>query len=1549
LTGTKLNAVYVSGKTETVDVDETMVSGFNTQTAGTKAVTVTYSGKSVSYTITVTADTVNAVTLAGSLKKNYFTGDAIDLTGTKLSVVYASGKTASVDVTGAMVTGFTTATAGTRTVTVTYGGKSTTYQITVKTPALVSISMANIPRTEYIVGASLDVTGGSIRAEYEDGTVKTVTLTASMVSGFNSSRTGTYTLTVTYSSKTTSYDITVRDAEVTSVTISAKPKTAYYIGDAIDLTNGRITVVYENGTSKVMAITADMVSGFDTSSAGTKTITVAYGGKTASYTITVTADAVRTVAVTGTFKKIYFIGDDIDLTGAKLNVTYNSGKTASVDVTSAMVSGFNTQTAGTRTVTVTYGGKSTAYSITVKADTVKTIALAGTVRREYYVDDELDLSGTKLDVAYESGKTASIDVTASMVTGFTSATPGNKILYVTYSGKRITYTVTVRVLAVVKVSMANTPKTDYVTGNTLDVTGGTIKVDYENGTSKTIAMTTAMVSGFNSATAGNKTLTVTYNGKQTSYVITVREPDVASITILSKPKTAYFVGDELNITGGRINVKYENNTTKTVNITADMISGFDTSTAGQKDVTVTYGGKTAVYQITVTAVKAVSLTVSKMPAKIRYYTGDELDITGAKITVRYNNSKTEIFDMTDAMVSGFDSSTAGSKRVTVTFEGVSGYINLTVIALAVNSIKLEKAPDKTSYYLDQELDLTGGSMTVTYNSGKTESISMTAEGVTATGYAPQRVGTQTITVRYLNRSVTYSIQMSIDPDNAPVVLDGAGYLKVSDALRMIKTAGYYEIKVYKDITENSLMFPQAATKITVTSVGGAVIKASSVTANTDLVLNAVIAPVQSGGTVSLRAGNNKQLVINKENLELGTVSGSKTSSLFINANVKAQSVSTFGTVKTAGGSALEITRTMSGVDLAEGTIKLSTAAASCMATIVNSGNTEFILTAGAQNVSTGKLLLPKVTFTKINEGCKLRVKVVDGSGSMVILPASQPVIYTTGTLSYTNSIVVENAITGHDSNIKAFIYQREYRAEYAKALTLECSTGKISGDYSTFEALFNAINSNASDTSAYYRIVLNNDVTAEKFTLPARAGIGMEIDGASHVLDLYGVSSLSPRYAFTLRNMQLRSYNARAARDMDISITATTGDLTLDNISSQHLTAVRGSANTTLNIENYDDMGMAPAIQTFKAVNLINSSITSGKAFNASELNIDNSVFTAAQATVTISKSIHGENNARIALVNGFRPITINGTASGSISLIGTNGYMPAENTQILNSLTADVTVFDVTAIVPDNGITYGLARNGRVNKVTLNGLSLCVNDTKFAFWSEAVTFIESGNAVPAADGVYEIKLLGDYNIGSRIYFPRNKAVRIVSDDPATLTFTSFISPTAGIEAENISLVCMNMNGLPIKYSISCSAADAVLRFKNCDMMTCMSITAARSTVILEGTTCFGGLTVSANELVLDKNVVCRFEGMTVNKLTVDDNMHINILDRRSYRVVSGLYGKELSVTVVNAQDQPVSITRGTVIVFTGYTEQYDNNVYVTNYNEYAVKDRSNRLIINVV
>jgi len=63
--------------------------------------------------------------------------------------------------------------------------------------------------------------------------------------------------------------------------------------------------------------------------------------------------------VQGSFKEIYALDENLNLSHAKLLVTYTDGSTANVSITSAMVSGFDTSTTTTgRTLTVTYKGKS---------------------------------------------------------------------------------------------------------------------------------------------------------------------------------------------------------------------------------------------------------------------------------------------------------------------------------------------------------------------------------------------------------------------------------------------------------------------------------------------------------------------------------------------------------------------------------------------------------------------------------------------------------------------------------------------------------------------------------------------------------------------------------------------------------------------------------------------------------------------------------------------------------------------------------------------------------------------------------------------------------------------------------------------------------------------------------------------------------------------------------------------------------------------------------------------------------------------------------------
>ena len=81
--------------------------------------------------------------------------------------------------------------------------------------------------------------------------------------------------------------------------------------------------------------------------------------------------------------------------------------------------------------------------------------------------------------------------------------------------------------------------------------------------------------------------------------------DEKTVSTISVTDTAaeYFVGDAFS--GGTLKVSYSDGTEENVTITSDMLSGFDTQTPGEKQVTVTYEGKSATFTITVKEVVKV--------------------------------------------------------------------------------------------------------------------------------------------------------------------------------------------------------------------------------------------------------------------------------------------------------------------------------------------------------------------------------------------------------------------------------------------------------------------------------------------------------------------------------------------------------------------------------------------------------------------------------------------------------------------------------------------------------------------------------------------------------------------------------------------------------------------------------------------------------------------------------------------------------------------------------------------------------------------------------
>ena len=148
-------------------------------------------------------------------------------------------------------------------------------------------------KTSYFIGQELDVTGGTITVSYEFGDDKTVDITADMISGFDNTKEGNQTLTVTYGGLTDTFDVTFSEAKITDIELYSTPaKTSYSIGDKLDVTGGRLKVFYEDGSSDIIDITADMVTGFDSTKEGTNALTVTYGGKTVTFTVTIEKGAV---------------------------------------------------------------------------------------------------------------------------------------------------------------------------------------------------------------------------------------------------------------------------------------------------------------------------------------------------------------------------------------------------------------------------------------------------------------------------------------------------------------------------------------------------------------------------------------------------------------------------------------------------------------------------------------------------------------------------------------------------------------------------------------------------------------------------------------------------------------------------------------------------------------------------------------------------------------------------------------------------------------------------------------------------------------------------------------------------------------------------------------------------------------------------------------------------------------------------------------------------------------------------------------------------------
>lgn len=280
---------------------------------------------------------------------------------------------------------------------------------------------------------------------------------------------------------------------------------------------------------------------------------------------------------------------------------------------------------------------------------------ASDMKTKYLQGEKLDTTGLNVSATYSDGTTEVLSENDYITTGFDSSMLGTNLVTIHYNGVTANLELEIAALTVTDLSIKYLPaKTEYYKGDYFDPSGFVVEATYNEGF-ETAVLTedqytfqiegkTVDEGGFTFETAG--TIPVTVVSKETPeqtavFHVTVNGAELTALEIRRLPaKTVYFLGDELNLAGMSVYAVYSDDTEIRLLSGDYEVSGFDSETAGEKEITLTHKGKTASFPVEVKVKEVEGIEVTTYP-KTTYEVGEDFDATGLEISKTFSNGETE--------------------------------------------------------------------------------------------------------------------------------------------------------------------------------------------------------------------------------------------------------------------------------------------------------------------------------------------------------------------------------------------------------------------------------------------------------------------------------------------------------------------------------------------------------------------------------------------------------------------------------------------------------------------------------------------------------------------------------------------------------------------------------------------------------------------------------------------------------------------------------------------------------------------------------------------
>ncbi|NOU79582.1 hypothetical protein GC101_11925 [Paenibacillus sp. LMG 31459] len=800
-------AAWSSSDESVADVLKGVITGYK---QGTAVITAKYGTKTT--TVEVTVDQTSKLVVddqsvflkteeAQQLKLTavYPDGTTKDVTGT---AVWSSSDSSIAYVYKGKIYGYT---AGTATITATYGDKSVQVDVDVAVARYLDLSEEQLSLKTSSTHAL------TLTATYADGSTEDVTSKAAWSSSdelvafvkkgslTTYKLAGTATISAVYGTLETSTQVEVgavsklvaSDDNVFLQISGTKQLVLTAVagdGSSSDITS---SAVWTTSDKSIALVSKGLITGY---SVGTATLTGTYNGAAATVTVDVgtarhlalsetslnlAVDAAKVLVLKATFA-------DGTVTDVTSKATWSSSDEAVAYVDKGSIT---TYAEGNVTITAAYGGKTvTATAAVGKSNKLSVdndslnLRLNGT---HQLVLTALDASGTPSTVTDSAVWTTADEniaiVTKGLVTGYKS---GKTTITAVYGGKTLTIAVSVETAARLNLtvsklnlgkdqSKAVTAMASYEDGTSQDVTEDAVwttdnadVADVSKGTITAYA-------------TGSAVITASYGGKTATVKITAGTPDKLALqaktielkedeTYQAEATGSYSDGSDKTITS---DVEWSSSDEKIAEVKDGLITGLSVGTAV---ITAKIGTEKAAITVNVGLVDELAANVSL----ITMSAGDKEQITltatdsaGVESDVTadadWSSAKTTIATVKKGLVTGV---LKGKTAITASYGGQKVTVNIEVDQITVIEASVTNLAMKSG-------DTAKIAVSITYSDGKTKDVTDKAEWksgsykiVTVTGGSVKAVayGKSYVTAKYGGKTV-----------KVPVTVDVLKYLEVS--------------------------------------------------------------------------------------------------------------------------------------------------------------------------------------------------------------------------------------------------------------------------------------------------------------------------------------------------------------------------------------------------------------------------------------------------------------------------------------------------------------------------------------------------------------------------------------------------------------------------------------------------------------------------------------------------------------------------------------------------------------------------------------------------